>query len=144
VDFYLKTRYDILLGKPGALIEVKPEHYLIYGSPRCGKTTYLKDDIRQRPDENKVMFYLNAFDYRDLHYMSKIEGNTYSSYINSIRGRSLPDTLYLDDFQGETLDKLWGDFFPLFYTKRILVTSQYKDKRHFPKKYWHYINLDNR
>jgi hypothetical protein len=144
MSFYLKTRYDILLGRPGTLIEVKPEHYLIYGSRRSGKTTYLKDDIRKRPDENKLIFYQSAQNYRDLHHMSKIEGHTYSSMTTfSLRGRTTPDTLYLDDFQDQTINKLWNDFICLFaFTKRIPVTSEYKDEEHFPSNYWHYINLD--
>ena len=144
---YIKSRYDILLGKPGREIieESKPsisldeEHLIVYGPRRSGRTQALVEDMLNYSHMgNNVCFFSHNQVQSDFvrRHIPSIEsfGALFLTYSNlrALRGLD-PDGLYLDDFiQGPEVFLQRQNFFdavmPLFcHDIRIVIASTTKE-----------------
>jgi hypothetical protein len=115
---FIRSRYDILLGRPGVEIieEPKPsssvddEHLIIYGPRRSGRTQALVEDMLNysRMGNNVCFFSQNQAQSDNVKRQiphGLLNGRVFFTYNNlrAIRGLDA-DGLYLDDFIRSTDD----------------------------------------
>lgn len=139
---FIKSRYDILLGRPGREVveEPKPsislgeEHLIIYGPRRSGRTQALVEDMINFSRMGNACCFFSQNQVQSDTVRRQIPHNTYDVFLNYsnpqalIRGLDC-DGLYLDDFiQGPEGRKFLETVMPLFcHNLRIVIASLTKD-----------------
>ena len=145
---FIRSRYDILLGRPGTEVIERPkpslgdEHLIIYGPRQSGRTQALFDDmVNYSRLGNKVCFFSDTQHQSDMASLRIPAGlyehcfffYTYNGNLQQdVRGLDF-DGLYLDDFIQRPEDFSQRlDFFnaimPLFcHDIRIVIASMTKE-----------------
>jgi hypothetical protein len=141
---YLKSRYDIILGKPG--VRQYAKCIMMYGPRRCGKTRYLIDRVKEVSEEYSVCF---------VSFIDKIakrihKDNGFGKNVLSIGCRSFDkytkghvfDFVFWDDFDFVHNSFNRGRVFELIDTKisRQLRVSV-SEKNDFNYKSWEFVEV---
>jgi hypothetical protein len=150
---FRKSRYDILLGRPGTEIVEKPsillddDHLIIYGPRQSGRTQALIGDmVNYSRMGNNVCFFSISQDQGD-NVRRRVprcpnslnraiqSGYVFCTYndLRPVRGGLDPDGLYLDDFIRRPEDfpqrlEFFNAIMPLFcHSIRIVIASLTKE-----------------
>ena len=142
---YRRSRYDILLNRPGCLIqEEDPKRYfIVYGPRRSGKTTYLINHMKSLPEEDNTCF-ISDFAFLDVRnrQLDRIRGVCASpEQLGTFRG-TLFDWIYFDDVN--IVSVLTNGHGLLGRAKKgVYVTTSEKDYGSFINQdHWKIINLE--
>jgi hypothetical protein len=164
MNYFRKSRYDILLGHDGVKIEIVSNHKIIYGPRGSGRTTYLLEDLVNQQDS--IIFFSNFCrsnhrDYQRMMMMArkdpldsrKILFISYSDL--TMGGRSFQGlfgkTLYFDELDRVHLDHVQMLSPLVFRAERILITlsspnlaPEILNTLYLNQLSWEYVELESR